>query len=114
MSKKLEKELVKVETSFKKGATPYTVPLGENAHAYLQQQLKINANDPDIKAYLEEQSKKGKSPIFVQKTVDKNGKVKISTINTSAISDMLSEIKTSTPIIIDNQSGKEYNTLNHC
>ena len=66
----------KGETSFKKGATPYTVPLGENAHAYLQQQLKINANDPDIKAYLEEQSKKGKSPIFVQKTVDKNGKVK--------------------------------------
>lgn len=102
----------KGKTSFKKKATPYTVPLGENAHAYLQQQLKINANDPDIKAYLEEQSKKGKSPIFVQKTVDKNGKVKISTINTSAISDMLSEIKTSTPIIIDNQSGKEYNTLN--
>tara|TARA_Y100001937_G_scaffold43859_1_gene61850 strand:+ start:164 stop:2041 length:1878 start_codon:yes stop_codon:yes gene_type:complete len=102
----------KGETSFKKGATPYTVPLGENAHAYLQQQLKINANDPDIKSYLEEQSKKGKTPIFVQKIVDKKGNVKISTINTSAISDMLSGIKTSTPIIIDNQSGKEYNTLN--
>ena len=102
----------KGKTSFKGKATPYTVPLSENAHAYLQQQLKINANDPDIKAYIEEQRKKGKAPIFVQKTVDKNGKVKVSTIDATAISDMLSEIKTSTPIIIDNQSGKEFNSLN--
>ena len=102
----------KGKTSFKKKATPYTVPLGENAHAYLQQQLKINANDPDIRAYLQEQKKKGKAPIFVQKTVGEDGKVKISTIDTTAISDMLSEIKTSTPIIIDNQSGIEYDTLN--
>jgi hypothetical protein len=78
----------------------------------LQQQLKINANDPDIRAYLGEQKKKGKAPIFVQKTVGEDGKVKISTIDTTAISDMLSEIKTSTPIIIDNQSGIEYDTLN--
>ena len=49
----------------------------------------------------------------MQKTVDKNGKVKISTINTSAISDMLSRGKDeASSIIIDNQSEKEYNTLN--
>ena len=102
----------KGKTSFKKKATPYTVPLGENAHAYLQQQLKINANDPDIKAYLAEQKKLGKAPIFVQKTVGKDGKVKVSAIDTTAISNMLSEIKTSTPIIVDNVSGKEYNSLN--
>ena len=102
----------KGKTSFKKKATPYTVPLGENAHAYLQQQLKINANDPDIKAYLAEQKKLGKAPIFVQKTIGKDGKVKVSAIGTPAISSMLSDITTSTPIIIDNQSGKEYNSLN--
>ena len=102
----------KGKTSFKKKATPYTVPLGENAHAYLQQQLKINANDPDIKAYLAEQKKSGKAPIFVQKTIGKDGKVKVSAIGTPAISSMLSDITTSTPIIIDNQSGKEYNSLN--
>jgi len=102
----------KGKTSFKGKATPYTVPLGENAHAYLQQQLKINANDPDIKAYLAEQKKLGKAPIFVQKIIGKDGKVKVSTINTTAISDMLSEIKTTTPIIVDNISGQEYNTLN--
>ena len=102
----------KGKTSFKKKATPYTVPLGENAHAYLQQQLKINANDPDIRKYLDEQKKLGKAPIFVQKTVGKDGKIKISAIDTTAISNMLSDITTSTPIIIDNQSGVEYNSLN--
>ena len=102
----------KGKTSFKGKATPYTVPLGENAHAYLQQQLKINANDPDIKAYLAEQNKKGKAPIFVQKIVGKDGKVKVSAIDTTAISDMLSDITTSTPIIVDNVSGQEYKSLN--
>lgn len=102
----------KGKTSFKGKATPYTVPLGENAHAYLQQQLKINANDPDIKAYLAEQSKQGKAPIFVQKTVGKDGKVKVSAIDTTAISNMLSDITTSTPIIVDNVSGQEYKSLN--
>lgn len=102
----------KGKTSFKKKATPYTVPLGENAHAYLQQQLKINANDPDIKAYLAEQSKQGKAPIFVQKTIGKDGKVKVSAIDTTAISNMLSDITTSTPIIVDNVSGQEYKSLN--
>ena len=102
----------KGKTSFKGKATPYTVPLGENAHAYLQQQLKINANDPDIKAYLAEQNKKGKAPIFVQKIVGKDGKVKVSAIDTTAISNMLSDITTSTPIIVDNVSGQEYKSLN--
>ena len=102
----------KGKTSFKGKATPYTVPLGENAHAYLQQQLKINANDPDIKAYLAEQKKLGKAPIFVQKTIGKDGKIKVSSIGTSEISTMLSDITTSTPIIVDNVSGKEYNSLN--
>lgn len=102
----------KGKTSFKGKATPYTVPLGENAHAYLQQQLKINANDPDIKAYLAEQSKQGKAPIFVQKTVGKDGKVKVSAIDTTAISNMLSDITTTTPIIVDNVSGQEYKSLN--
>lgn len=102
----------KGKTSFKGKATPYTVPLGENAHAYLQQQLKINANDPDVKAYLAEQNKKGKAPIFVQKIVGKDGKVKVSAIDTTAISNMLSDITTSTPIIVDNVSGQEYKSLN--
>ena len=102
----------KGKTSFKGKATPYTVPLGENAHAYLQQQLKINANDPDIKAYLAEQSKQGKAPVFVQKTVGKDGKVKVSAIDTTAISNMLSDITTTTPIIVDNVSGQEYKSLN--
>lgn len=102
----------KGKTSFKGKATPYTVPLGENAHAYLQQQLKINANDPDIKAYLAEQKKLGKAPIFVQKTVGKDGKVKVSAIDTTAISNMLSDITTTTPIIVDNVSGQEYKSLN--
>jgi integrase len=99
-------------TSFKKKAVPYTVPLGENAHAYLQQQLKINANDPDIVKYLAEQKKLGKSPIFVQKTIGKDGKVKVSPIETPAMTAMLSDIKTSTPIIVDNISGDTYNSLN--
>ena len=102
----------KGKTSFKKKATPYTVPLGENAHAYLQQQLKINANDPDIVKYLAEQKKLGKSPIFVQKTIGKDGKVKVSPIETPAMTAMLSDIKTSTPIIVDNISGDTYNSLN--
>ena len=99
-------------TSFKKKAVPYTVPLGENAHAYLQQQLKINANDPDIVKYLAEQKKLGKSPIFVQKTIGKDGKVKVSPIETPAMTAMLSDITTSTPIIVDNISGDTYNSLN--
>ena len=102
----------KGKTSFKKKATPYTVPLGENAHAYLQQQLKINANDPDIVKYLAEQKKLGKSPIFVQKTIGKDGKVKVSPIETPAMTAMLSDITTSTPIIVDNISGDTYNSLN--
>lgn len=102
----------KGETGFRGKAIPYTVPLGENAHAYLQQQLKINANDPDIVKYLAEQKKLGKAPIFVQKTIGKNGKVKVSTIDTTGMSNLLSDIKTSTPIIIDNTSGIEYNSLN--
>ena len=102
----------KGKTSFKKKATPYTVPLGENAHAYLQQQLKINANDPDIVKYLTEQKKLGKAPIFVQKTIGKDGKVKVSTIDTTGMSNLLSDIKTSTPIIVDNISGDTYNSLN--
>jgi len=102
----------KGETGFRGKAIPYTVPLGENAHAYLQQQLKINANDPDIVKYLAEQKKLGKSPIFVQKTIGKDGKVKVSTIDTTGMSNLLSDIKTSTPIIIDNTSGAEYNSLN--
>jgi len=102
----------KGETGFRGKAIPYTVPLGENAHAYLQQQLKINANDPDIVKYLTEQKKLGKAPIFVQKTIGKDGKVKVSTIDTTGMSNLLSDIKTSTPIIIDNTSGAEYNSLN--
>jgi len=102
----------KGETGFRGKAIPYTVPLGENAHAYLQQQLKINANDPDIVKYLAEQKKLGKAPIFVQKTIGKDGKVKVSTIDTTGMSNLLSDIKTSTPIIIDNTSGAEYNSLN--
>ena len=100
----------------RKKPIPYTVPLNENGHAYLQQQLKINANDPEIKAFLQEQAKKGKAPIFVHKIVTGEGdkrKVKFVTgknLN-GLISDMLGNIKVSEEIIIDNQSNKGYNSL---
>jgi len=100
----------------RKKAIPYTVPLNENAHAYLQQQLKINANDPEIKTYIAEQTKLGKAPIFVHKVVTGEGdkrKVKFVTgtkLN-GLISDMLGDITVSENIIVDNKSKKGYNSL---
>ena len=104
------------EGGFRKKAIPYTVPLNENGHAHLQQQLKINQNDPEIRAFLEQQAKKGKAPIFVHKIVTGEGdkrKVKFVTgakLN-GLISDMLGDIRVSENIVVDNESNKGYNSL---
>ena len=104
------------EGGFRKKAIPYTVPLNENAHAHLQQQLKINQNDPEIRTFLEQQAKKGKAPIFVHKIVTGEGdkrKVKFVTGDklNGLISDMLSDITVSENIVVDNKSKKGYNSL---
>ena len=101
---------------FREEAITYTVPLNENGHAYLQQQLKINANDPEIKAFLQGQAEKGKAPIFVHKIVTGEGdkrKVKFVTGDklNGLISNMLADIKVSENIIVDNKSKKGYNSL---
>jgi hypothetical protein len=97
-------------------AVPQDVPLNEQAHARLQQRLAANANDPEIKAFIESQIAAGKpAPIFVIKDVstDKKGKrkVKFRELKTSEMTDVLAQIKTSTPIIKDNVNNKEFNTL---
>ncbi len=104
------------EGGFRKKAIPYTVPLNENAHAHLQQQLKINQNDPEIRAFIEQEAKKGKAPIFVHKIVTGEGdkrKVKFVTGDklNGLISDMLSDITVSENIVVDNKSKKGYNSL---
>ena len=101
---------------FRGKAISYTVPLNENAHAFLQQQLKINQNDPEIKAFIEQEAKKGKAPIFVHKVVTGEGdkrKVKFITGDklNGLISEMLSDIRVSENIVVDNKSKKGYNSL---
>jgi len=101
---------------FRKKAIPYTVPLNENAHAYLQMQLKNNQADPEIAQFLQEEAKKGKAPIFVHKVVTGEGdkrKVKFITGKnlSGLISDMLGDITVSEEIVVDNQSKKGYNSL---
>ena len=101
---------------FRGKAISYTVPLNENAHAFLQQQLKINQNDPEIKAFIEQEAKKGKAPIFVHKVVTGEGdkrKVKFITGDklNGLISEMLGDIRVSENIVVDNKSKKGYNSL---
>ena len=101
---------------FRKKAIPYTVPLNENAHAYLQMQLKNNQADPEIAQFIREEAKKGKAPIFVHKVVAGEGdkrKVKFVTGKnlSGLISDMLGDITVSEEIVVDNQSKKGYNSL---
>jgi len=101
---------------FRGKAISYTVPLNENAHAFLQQQLKINQNDPEIKAFIEQEAKKGKAPIFVHKVVTGEGdkrKVKFVTGDklNGLISEMLGDIRVSENIVVDNKSKKGYNSL---
>ncbi len=101
---------------FRKKAIPYTVPLNENAHAYLQMQLKNNQADPEIAQFLQEEAKKGKAPVFVHKVVTGEGdkrKVKFVTGKnlSGLISDMLGDITVSEEIVVDNQSKQGYNSL---
>ena len=101
---------------FRKKAIPYTVPLNENAHAYLQMQLKNNQADPEIAQFIREEAKKGKAPVFVHKVVTGQGdkrKVKfvVGKNLSGLISDMLGDITVSEEIVVDNQSKKGYNSL---
>jgi len=89
-------------------AIPQDVPLNEQAHARLQQRLAANAEDVGIRSFIEGKVKAGKAaPIFVIK--GKDGKYR--QVNTTDMTDVLSRIKTSTPIIKDNITNKEFNTL---
>lgn len=91
----------------RKKAIPYTVPLSESGQASIQRQLKRNAADPDVVKFLEQQIKNKNAPIFVYK--DDKGKVK--QVTTSVMSELLADIQTSSPIIIDNVTGEEFNSL---
>lgn len=89
-------------------AIPQDVPLNEQAHARLQQRLAANQEDVGVRAFIESKIKDGKAaPIFVVK--GKGGKYR--QVNTTDMTNVLSRIKTSTPIIKDNITNKEFNTL---
>jgi len=89
-------------------AIPQDVPLNEQAHARLQQRLAANQEDVGVRAFIESRIKDGKAaPIFVIK--GKDGKYR--QVNTTDMTNVLSRIKTSTPIIKDNITNKEFNTL---
>ena len=89
-------------------AIPQDVPLNEQAHARLQQRLAANQKDAGVRAFIEDKIKAGKAaPIFVIK--GKDGKYR--QVNTEDMTKVLSRIKTSTPIIKDNITNKEFNTL---
>jgi len=89
-------------------AIPQDVPLNEQAHARLQQRLAANQEDVGVRAFIESKIKDGKAaPIFVIK--GKDGKYR--QVNTTDMTNVLSRIKTSTPIIKDNITNKEFNTL---
>ena len=89
-------------------AIPQDVPLNEQAHARLQQRLTANQENPGIRAFIEGKIKAGKAaPIFVIE--GKNGKFR--QVKTDDMTEVLSRITTSTPIIKDNLTNKEFNTL---
>mgnify|MGYP001349413276 CR=1 FL=1 len=89
-------------------AIPQDVPLNEQAHVRLQQRLVANQEDPGIRAFIEGQVKAGKAaPVFVIK--GKDGKYR--QVKTEDMTEVLSRIRTSTPIIKDNITNKEFNTL---
>jgi hypothetical protein len=89
-------------------AIPQDVPLNEQAHARLQQRLTANQEDAGIRSFIESRIKADKAaPVFVIE--GKNGKYR--QVNTEDMTEVLSRIKTSTPIIKDNLTNKEFNTL---
>jgi len=105
----LEKRTGAQKVGGKRGkAIPQDVPLNEQAHARLQQRLAANQEDAGIRAFIESKIKAGKAaPIFVIKGKGKNYRQ----VDTTDMSRVLSRIKTSTPIIKDNITNKEFNTL---
>ena len=89
-------------------AIPQDVPLNEQAHVRLQQRLTANQENSGIRSFIESKIKAGKAaPIFVIE--GKNGKYR--QVKTDDMTEVLSRIKTSTPIIKDNITNKEFNTL---
>jgi hypothetical protein len=92
----------------RKQAIPQDVPLNEQSHARLQQRLAANQQDVGIRSFIEDKIKAGKAaPVFVIK--GKDGKYR--QLKTDDMTEVLSRIKTSTPIIKDNITNKEFNTL---
>ena len=105
----LEKRTGAQKVGGKRGkAIPQDVPLNEQAHARLQQRLAANQEDAGVRAFIEDKIKAGKAaPVFVIK--GKGGKYR--QVDTTDMTEVLSRIKTSTPIINDNITNKEFNTL---
>lgn len=92
----------------RKQAIPQDVPLNEQSHSRLQQRLAANADDVGIRSFIENKVKAGKAaPVFVIK--GKDGEYR--QVKTDDMTEVLSRIKTSTPIIKDNITNKEFNTL---
>ena len=92
----------------RKQAIPQDVPLNEQSHARLQQRLAANQQDVGIRSFIEDKIKAGKAaPVFVIK--GKGGKYR--QVKTDDMTEVLSRIKTSTPIIKDNITNKDFNTL---
>ena len=89
-------------------AIPQDVPLNEQAHVRLQQRLTANQEDAGIRSFIESKIKANKpAPVFVIQ--GENGKYR--QVKTADMTEVLSRIKTSTPIIKDNVTNKEFNTL---
>jgi len=105
----LEKRTGAQKVGGKRGqAIPQDVPLNEQSHARLQQRLAANQLDVGIRSFIENQIKAGKAaPVFV--ITGKDGKYR--QVNTTDMTEVLSRIRTSTPIIKDNINNKEFNTL---
>lgn len=105
----LEKRKGAQKVGGKRGqAIPQDVPLNEQSHARLQQRLAANQQDVGIRSFIENQIKAGKAaPVFV--ITGKDGKYR--QVKTDDMTEVLSRIKTSTPIMKDNINNKEFNTL---
>ena len=94
----------------RKQAVPQDVPLNEQSHSRLQQRLAANQQDVGIRSFIENKIKAGKAaPVFVIKGKGKDGKYR--QVDTTDMTEVLSRIKTSTPIMKDNLNNKEFNTL---
>ena len=105
----LEKRKGAQKVGGKRGqAIPQDVPLNEQSHSRLQQRLAANQQDVGIRSFIENKIKAGKAaPVFV--ITGKDGKYR--QVNTTDMTEVLSRIKTSTPIMKDNVNNKEFNTL---